>query len=204
MSNLFDNISMHDHDPIEEAIQFLHKLCPISPELKEHFLAVLKFEEYPKGMLLLRTDHISNKVWYLSSGKTRWFHQEGNKEVTHWFVSAPNPILSAQSFYKQQPSRENIEAIETCLTIYMNYRELMDTYDRFPETRTMGRIVSDSYNEQIMEYARSMRQTKATDRYTFLQKNFPELIDNVHIPYLASFINMDVRTFYRIRNIKRK
>lgn len=182
-----------------EALEFLNRLYPVSEELKEYLLKVFKRQSYTKGSYLLRSGQVCWQTFYLESGMVRWFYESGGKEITSWFVTAGNAILAARSFYEQMPSPDNIQAIADCETIYIEYHELMKVYDLFPDTRTMGRKISDQYHEQIKQYADAMRMSRSEDRYNYLQQQFPDLIYTVDAAYLASFINVDESTFYKLR-----
>lgn len=193
----FENFNINP--TMKEAFNYLQKLHPLSPELVEHLSKVFKSRIYKKNNFLLRAGQVCNKAWFLNSGIVRWFHFKNDIETTNWFVTAGNAMLKPDSFYGQIPSLESIQAIEDCETIYIEYNDLLYVYDHFPETLIMGRKVSDEYNEQLRQYADAMRMPRPEDRYRYLQTQFPDLIYTVEVPYLASFINVDESTLYKIR-----
>ncbi|TXJ28997.1 MAG: Crp/Fnr family transcriptional regulator [Chitinophagaceae bacterium] len=202
--NVYSRFEEDAQHAISDALDFLNKLAPVSGELRTHLQNTFHIAGYSKDELLLRAGQISEYAWFLQKGSVRWFHYEREKEVTNWFTIEKRAILAAKSFYGRIPSMESIAALGNCITVGLTYNELHDCYNRFPETLLMGRKVSDYYQGVLMDYNRIMRFNRAIERYEFLEEVFPSLLYSVPVAYLASFINMDVATFYKIRNERRR
>ncbi|MBN8877809.1 MAG: hypothetical protein J0I32_09715 [Sphingobacteriales bacterium] len=202
--NVYSRFEEDAQHAILEALDFLNRLAPVSGELRTHLQNTFHVAGYSKDELLLRAGQISEYAWFLHKGSVRWFHFEREKEVTNWFTIEKSAILAAKSFYGRISSIESIAALGNCITVGLTYNELQDCYNRFPETLLMGRKVSDYYQGVLMDYNRIMRFNRAIERYEFLEEVFPSLLYSVPVAYLASFINMDVATFYKIRSERRK
>lgn len=198
-ANVFHPGNIKNTAPLAEALTFLHQLHPLTHDLKAYLLAVLKTQEYPAGSFLIKAGQVCTRAFYLNSGVVRWFNRLQEQENTIWFMTRGHPILMAQSLYEQTPSSDSLQALTPCKTVYIEHHDLMKVYDLFPEAQTMGRKISDQYNEQMKLYAAVLRMPHAEDRYHYLQQQFPALIWKVEAAYLASFINVDESTFYKMR-----
>ena len=127
--------------------------------------------------------------------------QDGH-EVCSKFLKEGDIIVSASSFFLQKESHESIQAIENSVLWHICYDELQHIYKHFPEFNTIGRMLSiKSYllSEQRLNF---IRMKQASDRYSLMLENFPELVLRVPAKYLASYLSISVETLSRIRSNK--
>ena len=185
---------------MEYLFKYLETLYHVEPRLKEYLAHILKTKRYLKERFLLKQGTVCNMVWFLSEGLTRWFSDRDDKGITTWFVPAGEAVMEPASFYDQLPSLVSIVAVEDCETIYAEYKDIMDLYERFPDTLFMGRKIADKHAKDMSAHSYALLQSHAEERYAYLLKHHGYLIGRVPVNYLASFINMDLSTFYRAKN----
>ena len=53
-------------------------------------------------------------------------------------------IISVESFFIQQSSKESIQALEDCILYYITYDELQHIYKTFPEFNFIGRVLTEN------------------------------------------------------------
>ncbi|MEL6718649.1 MAG: cyclic nucleotide-binding domain-containing protein, partial [Bacteroidota bacterium] len=95
--------------------QYLQSLIPMPTEKADLIAEHLKNTTFHKQEIFLREGQISRYSYFLEEGFIRCFtvDLEGN-EVTTRIFSAPDFISDYLSFFKQQPSKENYEALTPC------------------------------------------------------------------------------------------
>src|ERR1700730_2030545 len=114
---------------MEELFQYLDSIHPLSNELRDHLLKIIKFKKIPKRHLLLKAGHINKHIYFIRKGLLRAFYLKGNRsEVCSWFMKEGDIIVSIESFYEQQESYEYIEALEETELFYISHDELKHIY----------------------------------------------------------------------------
>jgi hypothetical protein len=66
-------------------------------------------------------------------------------EVSSWFMKEGDVIVSVESFFKQKPSYESIQALEETTVHYISYDELQFIYKNFLEFNFVARVLAEHY-----------------------------------------------------------
>ena len=180
-------------------LAFLNSIIPLSVELQQHLSIILKQKEYKKKSLLLQAGQISKNIFFIEKGLTRCFYLKETTEVCSWFMKEGDVIISVESFFKQLPSYESVQALEDTLVYYIDYEELQYIYRNFLEFNFIARVLTEKYYTLAEQRLFSLRMQKASERYQHILKNFPELIQRVPSTYLASYLGITLETLSRIK-----
>ena len=185
---------------MEEILALINSLCAVSPELAVHLTHTLKEKTYKKNEYLLKEGDICGKICFIIKGLTRCFYNNGISEVCSWFMKEGDMIISVESFFQQKPGSESIQAIEDCEVVYIRYEELQFMYKNFPEMNYIGRVLTEKYYTLSEQRLYSLRMHRSGQRYQYLLKNFPELVQRVPIKYIASYLGVAKETLSRSRS----
>jgi CRP-like cAMP-binding protein len=175
---------------MEQLLQFLNAIHPLSPGLQEHLATVLKSREMSRKDLLLRAGHICRTIHFVEKGLLRCFYIKGDNEVCTWFMKEGDVIVSIESFFQQKESYESIQALEDCTLYYIDYSQLQSIYREFPEFNFIGRVLTEKYYTLWAQQLYALRMNQAPERYQWLLDNHPELIQRVPAKYLASWLGI--------------
>jgi len=97
----------------------------MSTELEARVLGALEFIKRSKKDFFLREGEINTHIYFLLSGLVRIYHLTfDDKEVTSWLLKEGNIFISVYSFFQQEPSFENIVALEDCPTCIIFLRAM--------------------------------------------------------------------------------
>jgi CRP/FNR family transcriptional regulator, anaerobic regulatory protein len=132
---------------MEELIKLLKQFAPMSRELEEHLRGILRPLHFKKWDYLLTVGDVASHILYLEKGLVRsWSIIEKTKrskktkkvrkykvEVSNWFMRQGNIVISVQSFLRQAPARDSIQAQEDCICWGITHAELEATYIEYPE-----------------------------------------------------------------------
>lgn len=182
---------------MEELIQYLNGIFPLTDELRKHLVETLKSRVFLKKDFLLKSGHVSNEIFFIKKGLVRCFYENHEKEICSWFMKEGDCIISVESFFQQKISFENIQTLEDTTTFYIEYHELQYIYRNFPEFNFIGRTLTEKYYVLSEQRLFSMRMHTASERYNLLMKNLPELIQRVPSKYLASYLGIAEETLSR-------
>ena len=187
---------------MEELLRYLNAIYPLSPELIDFMKSKIGYKELHKRDFLLKQGRISNYMYFIGKGLLRCFYLKDSAEVSSWFMKEGDLCISVESFYRQQKSYENIQAIEDCIVYFLEYKDLQYMYRTFPESNFVGRVLTENYYTISEQRSYSLRMQKAPDKYQYLMKNHSELIQRVPSKYLASYLGISEETLSRIRSKK--
>ena len=166
------------------------KLC------KEYFEAVL----YPKNRIIEEKGKTPRYLYFVVSGFVRLFHyNENGDEITTHINCPPGFITSYFNFVNQTKSDENLECITECELLRITKKDL----DLLTEKSTALKDFSIWIFQQSIAYNENRSKELATltaeQRYKKLVENFPSILHNVPVQYIASFLGMKPESLSRIR-----
>lgn len=187
---------------MQNLLLFLNSIYPLSIELQQHLAVMLKSKIVKKKDFLLRTGETCTNVYFVESGLIRCFYKKEEKEICSWFMREGDVIISVESFFKQKPSYESIQALEKSSVYYISYSELQDIYMKFSEFNFIGRVLVERYYVRCEERLFTIRYNTAQERYHYLINNQSELIRNIASKYIASYLGVSEITLSRIKRKK--
>lgn len=184
---------------MERLIEFLNSVYPLSDRLTDYLLQNLQAATIEKKKMLLEKGRVCKNVFFIEHGMVRCFYLLDEKEVCSWFMKEGDVVISIESFFKQAPSYESIQALEDCTVFYISYEQLMYVYQTFIEFNFVGRILTERYYILSEQRLYSLRMHKATERYKELIENSPEIIKRVPSTYIASYLGISLETLSRVK-----
>jgi CRP-like cAMP-binding protein len=155
---------------------------------------------YPKNRIIEEEEKIPQYLYFVVSGFVRLFHyNDKGDEITTHINCPPGFITSYSNFTSQSKSDENLECITECELLRITKPDLdllMQQSSVFKDFSFLIFQQSLSYNEQR---ARELATLTAEKRYLKLMAQNPEILHNVPMQYIASFLGMNPKSLSRIR-----
>lgn len=166
--------------------------------LLEEFVSFLFSRNIKKGECILKEGVVNNKIFYIQSGFLRVYVNEDGKEINTWFVKEGDFIMSVNSFHKEIPSKEYIEALEDSVVLSIT----KDIW--YMLMRNNNKLALFSINElfaNLCEYQNQcqfLRYMTAEERYAYLVEQKPDIIERISQKHLASFLGIDITYLSKI------
>lgn len=182
-------------------INDIRKLFSISPEEEKIICDALRFRLYEKGYIITDTTEIFKNHFFIVKGVARTYYIENGKEYNYSFSFDDEFIMIP---YTESQRGLNVfvqflEDTEVCFTSTNNRQKLPslanEKFHHFVETALVNQI---KYMESMM----IMLRMEAKDRYKWVMKKHPRILESVSLTQLASFLNITKETLYRIRSGK--
>jgi CRP/FNR family transcriptional regulator, anaerobic regulatory protein len=181
-------------------INDLHAIHPIPRALQTHLNEVIVREEIKRKEYLLREGETCRKLYFIEKGLLRSCYTHEGLEICAWFGKERELFTEIKSFFNQQPTTENIQALEPSIVHSINYNSLQNIYDTFPTFNINMRVLTEQNNIFSEQKLVALRLKRANERYNWLKDNFPELILRVSAKYLASYLGITEVTLSVIKS----
>ncbi|AZA48792.1 Crp/Fnr family transcriptional regulator [Chryseobacterium carnipullorum] len=180
--------------------QIIKNTISISDDDLDFMASLFNPTALKKGDYFLEISKRCDQIAFIKTGMLRIFYPNARGEETTCYFSLPNEfVTSFSSFTTQSLSTENIQAILPSELFVINKHDLEMLYQKIPAVQEFGRIAAENL-AIIMEKRISLfLNNSADERYQFLLKNNPILIQKVPLQYLASYLGMSPQHLSRLR-----
>lgn len=164
--------------------------------IEKYFEPVL----YPKNRIIEEEGKVPQYLYYIVSGYLRLFHyNENGDEVTTHINCPPGFFTSYFNFIHQTRADENVECITDCALL----RITKDDLDALTAESNAMKDFSIRVFQQSITYNENRSKELATltaeQRYIKLIQHYPDILHNVPVQYIASFLGMKAESLSRIR-----
>jgi CRP-like cAMP-binding protein len=181
----------------------LHQLFTrevFSQEELDQIIPCFKKVAFAKGDYLLRDGQIANDYWFVESGFIRAFviDTSGN-EVSINFYAAGDIVIDWPSFFLRTPTREYFQALTDCICWQLDFASFQTLFHGIEAFREAGRARLVSNYFALKRHSISLITDQATDRYLTLLAEKPDLIQNVSLKQIASYLGITDTSLSRIR-----
>lgn len=155
---------------------------------------------FPKNRVIEEEGKIPKYLYFVISGFVRLFHYDdkGDEATTH-INCPPGFITSYFNFINQTKSNENLECITECELLRITKLDLDLLTQQSSAFKDFSILIfqqSIAYNENR---SKELAILPAEQRYKKLVENYPEILHNVPVQYIASFLGMNPKSLSRIR-----
>ncbi|WP_026451672.1 Crp/Fnr family transcriptional regulator [Aequorivita capsosiphonis] len=156
--------------------------------------------EFSKNELILNEGKISNSYYLIETGLLRSFviDFKGNEITTAFF--GPNEILiEVPSLFLRIPSKENLQALTNGTAWKIEFSDFQKLFSSIAGFTEWGRTWMSNQLFISKQRAVNMLTQSATERYLDLIKDQPEIIKQVPLKYIASYLGVTDTSLSRIR-----
>ena len=185
---------------LKAVLDYFNSITPLSTELIHEIEQLAVIKQYKKGEFILKADKMSNYTSWILKGLVRSYYLRDGEEITTKFLWDGAPITSVYSYYSRKPGNENIISIEDTCLASLHYDHMQYLYKTYPEFNTVGRVITEKYLYMWEIEVYNLRKQKAEDRYKFIVKHFPHLLQRVPLKHLSTYLGVNLETLSRVRS----
>ncbi|WP_117881005.1 Crp/Fnr family transcriptional regulator [Aureibaculum luteum] len=186
---------------MEQIKAHLDQIATLSKFDWEFFMSKLHRRVIPKKTVFLKLNEIENHISFIESGVVRLYIPKDNpeKEITFGF-SFENQFISAyDSFLTQKPSAYELQALTETTLVSISYNDLQDVYKTTQIGNLIGRLTAERLFLIKSKREQNLLNLSAEERYMKLFKDRPELLKEVPLKYVSSYIGVTAQALSRIR-----
>ncbi len=165
----------------------------------EKILSQYQRIEFAKHDYLVQEGSTANFYYFLESGFARSFaiDLEGN-DITTKFFSASDIVIDWHSYFLKTKCRENIQAITPCVAWKISFENFMKLFS-IEAFRDVGRTRLVNNYFELKNHSVSIIADPAKDRYLNLIKEKPDIVQNVPLKQIATYLGITDTSLSRIR-----
>jgi len=161
--------------------------------------SILRPMKYPKGSVILKQGDMCKDICYIDKGLIRQFYYKNDRVVTEHLGEDHTIFMSIESLFKEEPSKIQIEAIETTVVYAMPKTDLERVALHNVNIQLLYRKILEESLIISQIHADLVRFENAKNRYARMCKLMPQVVLRAPLVYIASYLQMTPETLSRVR-----
>lgn len=183
-----------------EAIRkYFDQLVPMSDSEWKLFSSKLKRRELKKKENVLDITQIEENLAFVERGMLRYFVPKEEGDITFGFCFEGEFSTAYDSFVSRSPSKYKIETLTPTIIWYITYKDLQHIYKKTQVGQEIGRLIAETLLVRKTDRELSLLLETASARYLNLFTERPQIIKEIPLKYIASYIGVTPQSLSRIR-----
>jgi len=153
-----------------------------------------------KGEFFLNAGEKNRHIAFLHTGLVRYFVYNDGEEATFEFTKAGEFVADYQSFNNNGTSIQNIQAIEDCQFLIINYSDLQYIFNTTKHGNLIGRKILEHRFDIMVKQLLAIYMQNHTERYKSFLDNYSDLTQRIPQYLIASYVGVKPPSLSRIRS----
>ena len=180
--------------------QVLGSYSVLKPGDVIRLLSIARFKRIPKGTFIFKAGEYHYDIIIVLKGLLRnYIVDEAGEERTMLFVPERKNAGSYRTVLRDQPSVENVLALEDSWIVAVDFREFERLAQSGPSLRHYQNLVLKELLASTVDQVWSHVGMSPEQRYLEFCRNFPKLAQRVTQKDLASYLGITATSLSRIR-----
>jgi CRP-like cAMP-binding protein len=159
-----------------------------------------KIKSYKKGEIYNPMGSICRYLGFTMEGYFRSYLIGKNGEEINLFLFPPHGVVvTYKSFIHQSPCEYNTVAMTDARAICITLADLQSLYKRSHGWERFGRLMAEKAFDIAVDRAESFVFKSAEQRYIELVQEHPDIIDNIPLYHISSYLGIAGPSLSRIR-----
>ncbi|MBU3024747.1 Crp/Fnr family transcriptional regulator [Zobellia galactanivorans] len=156
--------------------------------------------EFLKNETILKEGKISNEYYLVKKGLFRSYviDYKGN-EITTDFFGSNDILIEVASLFLRIPTKETIQAITDCEVYKIEFNDFQNLYSSIDGFTEWGRSWMSHQLFIAKHRAVTMHTQSASQRYLELMNQNPQIIKEVPLKHIATYLGITDTSLSRIR-----
>lgn len=190
-------------------IDKIRELFKLTPEEEEVLLSGMVEQSFRRGERIETRNLIRSYGYYVQCGMVRVFYMSNGREHTFSFALEDEYISPSHLLLNSPDSVMCIEFLEPTKVIMISHRFLGERLEeilprRAREVLTFIASSMMAHVKYLEERVMLLQTASAPERYRWMEKRYPRVIERATMTQVASFLGITKETLYRIRSNKYK
>lgn len=152
-----------------------------------------------KGSFFLKAGEVNRHVGFLDKGLVRYFVYKDGEESTFEFTKEGEFVADYQSFNNKSYSIQNIQAIEDCELLIIDYPSVQNIFKTTKNGNLIGRIVLEHRFDVMVSQLLNIYMQSHEERYSSFISQYSDLAQRIPQYLIASYVGVKPQSLSRIR-----
>lgn len=180
-------------------LQSLKEITTLEPNEEQLFLQSFVPLFVKKNDYFLQSTQINTRLGFLCKGLVRYYVFKNDEEATIEFTKEGEFVADYESFISKKPSIQNIQALEDCEFLVIDYDKLQQLYQISRNANLLGRIIIEHRFIIMVNQLLTVHRYTPEDRYRYFLKNYKDLTQRIPQYLIASYVGVKPQSLSRIR-----
>lgn len=155
--------------------------------------------ELQKGEILVKEGDICRSFFLVENGYLRTWYNKDGETINLNFTFEGEYTTNLKSLNTREPSAYTIEAGEDTVIWIFNLNTIVQELKSPPEMILFIRRLSVHILLAAEEHSNLFKLFTPTERYLYIEKNKPDLLQRISLTQIASYLGVTRETISRIR-----
>jgi CRP-like cAMP-binding protein len=179
--------------------EYLKRNTPLTEEQTKGFESKFSTKTADAGEYLISEGEICKKVLFVQQGCMSMVYEIDNKSFIKDFIFQNNFASVYESFLSQEPARYSLKAITDCEFQSISLYDLEKLYQDYPQLRMFASKLTESAYLNVTRRMESLITLSAEQRYLELLERRANLLSEVPLYLIASYLGITDVALSRIR-----
>lgn len=179
--------------------QILDAIYILPEASKNNIIKHITEISHPKYFCLMEANKIVPYLYFIKKGIVRAYASTAENDITFWFGSEGETVISMKSYVEDKPGYENIELLEDCEFYRLETKDLRTLFNEDIHIANWGRKFAERELVKTEELIISRQFKTALERYKDLMREKPALLQRVQLGHIASYLGITQVSLSRIR-----
>ena len=152
-----------------------------------------------KGAFFLKAGEVNKHVGFLEKGLVRYFVYKNDEESTFEFTKEGEFIADYQSFNNKTASNQNIQAIEDCELLIIDYPDVQNIFNTTKNGNLIGRLIIEHRFDVMVNQLLAIYMQSHEERYESFVYHYSDLTQRIPQYLIASYVGVKPQSLSRIR-----
>ena len=185
---------MHSH-----LIKLISLIAKLDEKEEELIKGSFKPLDLDKGNFFLKAGDINRHVGFLQKGLVRYFVYNDGEESTFEFTKEGEFVADYQSFNNKTASIQNIQAIEDCKMLIINYPDVQTIFNTTKNGNLIGRHIIEHRFDVMVNQLLAIYMQNHEERYKRFVEHYEDLTQRIPQYLIASYVGVKPPSLSRIR-----
>jgi CRP-like cAMP-binding protein len=187
------------HINLENLLKFINQFVDFDEKEVNSVYNLIEVIYLKKNEVFINEGEIAKQIAFTNKGYLRVYYNHEGEEITRDITPLHSFATALPSFVSQTPSFEIISAITDCELFIIRKDDLEILYSKYPKWERLGRrIIEEMFVESQRRIYSFITETAET-RYKRLLKQYPDMIRDVPLKYIADFLGIKLQSLSRLR-----
>lgn len=179
--------------------EILSSIHPLTQNEWEFVASKFHRQEVAKDEIIVAKGQVEDHLYFIEKGILRAWLEKGEKGFTFEFHFENSIYSSYTSFLTRTPSAYHVQAITVMVIWKIHYDDLQLFYEQSKAGQIIGRKAAELQYIGASRREIALLSRSAEELYLDLFSEQPELVREIPLKYIASYIGITPQALSRIR-----